>query len=57
MLTKRARMKTKMNVWSTHLRQKDCFWIFPCKLILVSFSCIKLFIFIRKTRFSSHSKT
>jgi hypothetical protein len=57
MLAKRARMKTKMNVWSTRLRQKDCFRVFSCKLILVSFLCIKLFIFIRKTRFSSHSKT
>jgi hypothetical protein len=57
MLTKRAKMKTKMNVWSTHLRQKDCFRVFSCRLVFVSFSCIELLIFIRKTRFSSHSKT
>jgi hypothetical protein len=57
MLAKRVRMKTKMNVWSTRLRQKDCFRVFSCKLVLVSFLCIKLLIFIRKTKFSSHSKT
>jgi hypothetical protein len=57
MLAKRAKMKTKMNVWSTRLRQKNCLRVFSCKLVIVSFLCIKLFIFIRKTKFSSHSKT
>jgi hypothetical protein len=57
MFTKQTKMKMKMNVWSTRLRQKNCFRVFLCRLILVSFLCIKLFIFIRKTRFSSHSKT
>jgi hypothetical protein len=57
MLAKRTKMKMKMNVWSTRLRQKNWFRVFSCKLIFVSLSCIELFIFIRKTKFSSHSKT
>jgi hypothetical protein len=57
MLAKRTKMKTKMNVWSTRLRQKDWLRVFSCILILVSLSCIELLIFIRKTRFLPHSKT
>jgi hypothetical protein len=57
MLTKRTRMKTKMNVWSTRLRQKNCLRVFSCKLVFISFLCIELLIFIRKTRFFSYSKT
>jgi hypothetical protein len=36
---------------------KRLFRVFSCKLIFVSFLCIKLFIFIRKTKFSSHFET
>jgi hypothetical protein len=65
-LAKRARMKTRMkvrmNVWSMISSNQSDFWmfscrlIFSCKLVLVLFSYVELLIFIRKTRFSSHSK-